>query len=679
MTRPVTDLQRRVAPFTVKAPYEPSGDQPEAIADLAARIRAGEQDVVLLGATGTGKSATTAWLVEELQRPTLVMAPNKTLAAQLTSEFRELLPDNAVEYFVSYYDYYQPEAYIPSTDTFIEKDPSINDRIDRMRHAATRAVLTRRDTIVVASVSCIYALGSPEEYEAMHVAVRTGERVGRDDVLRRLVRIQYRRDELTRGRGTFRARGDVLEVGPADRDDRVVRIEWFGDEIERIEEVDALTGELLRALPEAAFYPTSHHVTREDALKRAVEAIEAELDERVGFLRRHKQPLEADRLLRRTRYDLELLRETGFCPGIENYSRHLDGRAPGEPPWTLLDYFPDDFLMVVDESHVTIPQVGGMFQGDRSRKTTLVEHGFRLPCALDNRPLTFAEFEVRLPMVLHVSATPGPWERDKAGGIDAEQVVRPTGIVDPPVIVRPARHQVDDLLGEVRLRTARNERVLVTTLTKRMAEELTEHFADVGVKVRYLHSDVTTLERASILKDLRLGVFDVLVGINLLREGLDLPEVSLVAVLDADREGFLRSETSLIQTSGRAARNAHGTVIFYADAETDSMKRALAEMERRRKHQRAYNEEHHITPTSVVRGVRATVAEAYAERDYVDLTGLDREEADAGSDRASLERRRADAEKRMREAAKAMKFEDAAKARDEMRRLDAELLRLDAI
>ncbi|MFO0933074.1 MAG: excinuclease ABC subunit UvrB [Planctomycetota bacterium] len=685
MTDAVHRRPRRSGPGPVERPFKlttrfvPRGDQPAAIDALVRGVEAGKRHQVLLGVTGSGKTFTVANVIARLGRPALVLAPNKTLAAQLFDEMRELFPENAVEYFVSFYDYYQPEAYIPSTDTFIEKDSSINDRIDRMRHAATRAVLTRRDTIVVASVSCIYALGSPEEYEAMHVAVRTGERVDRDDVLRRLVRIQYRRDELTRGRGTFRARGDVLEVGPADRDDRVVRIEWFGDEIERIEEVDALTGELLRALPEAAFYPTSHHVTREDALKRAVEAIEAELDERVGFLRRHKQPLEADRLLRRTRYDLELLRETGFCPGIENYSRHLDGRAPGEPPWTLLDYFPDDFLMVVDESHVTIPQVGGMFQGDRSRKTTLVEHGFRLPCALDNRPLTFAEFEVRLPMVLHVSATPGPWEREKAGGIDAEQVVRPTGIVDPPVIVRPARHQVDDLLGEVRLRTARNERVLVTTLTKRMAEELTEHFADVGVKVRYLHSDVTTLERASILKDLRLGVFDVLVGINLLREGLDLPEVSLVAVLDADREGFLRSETSLIQTSGRAARNAHGTVIFYADAETDSMKRALAEMERRRKHQRAYNEEHHITPTSVVRGVRATVAEAYAERDYVDLTGLDREEADAGSDRASLERRRADAEKRMREAAKAMKFEDAAKARDEMRRLDAELLRLDAI
>ncbi|MBL9089049.1 MAG: excinuclease ABC subunit UvrB [Planctomycetia bacterium] len=685
MTEAVHRRPRRSGPGPVERPFKlttrfvPRGDQPAAIDALVRGVEAGKRHQVLLGVTGSGKTFTVANVIARLGRPALVLAPNKTLAAQLFDEMRELFPENAVEYFVSFYDYYQPEAYIPSTDTFIEKDSSINDRIDRMRHAATRAVLTRRDTIVVASVSCIYALGSPEEYEAMHVAVRAGERVDRDDVLRRLVRIQYRRDELTRGRGTFRARGDVLEVGPADRDDRVVRIEWFGDEIERIEEVDALTGELLRALPEAAFYPTSHHVTREDGLKRAVEAIEAELDERVGFLRRHKQPLEADRLLRRTRYDLELLRETGFCPGIENYSRHLDGRAPGEPPWTLLDYFPDDFLMVVDESHVTIPQVGGMFQGDRSRKTTLVEHGFRLPCALDNRPLTFAEFEVRLPMVLHVSATPGPWEREKAGGIDAEQVVRPTGIVDPPVIVRPARHQVDDLLGEVRQRTARNERVLVTTLTKRMAEELTEHFADVGVKVRYLHSDVTTLERASILKDLRLGVFDVLVGINLLREGLDLPEVSLVAVLDADREGFLRSETSLIQTSGRAARNAHGTVIFYADAETDSMKRALAEMERRRKHQRAYNEAHHITPTSVVRGVRATVAEAYAERDYVDLTGLDREEADAGSDRASLERRRADAEKRMREAAKAMKFEDAAKARDEMRRLDAELLRLDAI
>ena len=663
-------------PFRLTTRFVPKGDQPAAIDALVEGLEAGRRHQVLLGVTGSGKTFTVANVIARSGRPALVLAPNKTLAAQLFEELRELFPENAVEYFVSFYDYYQPEAYIPSTDTYIEKDSSINDRIDRMRHAATRSVLTRRDAIVVASVSCIYALGSPEEYEAMHVALRRGERVDRDEVLTRLVRIQYRRDDMERGRATFRARGDVVEVGPADRDDRVVRIEWFGDEVDRIEEVDALTGELLRPLEECAFYPSSHHVTGQEALERAVGAIEAELEDRVGWLRRHKKPVEADRLQRRTRYDLELLRETGFCPGIENYSRHLDGRAPGEPPWTLLDYFPEDFLLVVDESHVTIPQVGGMFEGDRSRKTTLVEHGFRLPCALDNRPLTFAEFEARIPSALYVSATPGPWERGKAGGVSAEQVVRPTGIVDPPVLVRPARHQVDDVLREIRVRAEKGERVLVTTLTKRMSEELTEHLGDVGVKVRYLHSDVTTLERAAILKDLRLGVFDVLVGINLLREGLDLPEVSLVAVLDADREGFLRSETSLIQTAGRAARNAHGTVIFYADTETGSMRRALDEMERRRQHQRAYNEAHGITPRTVVRAVRETVAEAYADRDYVDVTGLDRGADAALDDRAALLKRRAEAEALMREAAKALRFEDAAKHRDDVRRVDALLVRL---
>ncbi|HVG93455.1 MAG TPA: excinuclease ABC subunit UvrB [Planctomycetota bacterium] len=663
-------------PFRLTTRFTPQGDQPSAIDALERGVRDARRHQVLLGVTGSGKTFTVANVVARLGRPTLVLAPNKTLAAQLFDEFRDLFPENAVEYFVSFYDFYQPEAYIPSSDLYIEKDSSINDRIDRMRHAATRAVLTRRDTIVVASVSCIYALGSPEEYEAMHVALRTGERADRDDVLRRLVRIQYQRDDIERGRGTFRVRGDVLEVGPADRDDRVVRIEWFGDEIERMEEVDPLTGEVLRSVEEAAFYPSSHYVTRQDQLARALDAIEAELVERTAWFRARGRVVEADRLQRRTRYDLELLRETGFCPGIENYSRHLDGRAPGEPPWTLLDYFPEDFLLVVDESHVTIPQVGGMFMGDRARKENLVEYGFRLPCALDNRPLTFAEFEARVGTALYVSATPGPWERGKAGGISAEQVIRPTGIVDPPVLVRPARHQVDDVLHEIRGRAAKGERVLVTTLTKRMSEELTEHLAEGGVRVRYLHSDITTLERAEILRDLRLGVFDVLVGINLLREGLDLPEVSLVAVLDADREGFLRSETSLVQTAGRAARNRDGLVIFYADTETGSMRRALAEMERRRRVQSTWNEAHGITPQTVVRAVRDTVGAVYADRDYLDLTGLDRErEGAGGGDRAALERRRLEAERAMRDAAKAMRFEEAAKQRDEMRRIEALLLR----
>ncbi len=664
-------------PFRLTTRFTPQGDQPRAIESLVTGDLAGRSHQVLLGVTGSGKTFTVANVIARLGRPTLILAPNKTLAAQLFDEFRELFPENAVEYFVSFYDYYQPEAYLPASDTYIEKDSSINDRIDRMRHAATRAVLTRRDTIVVASVSCIYALGSPAEYAAMHLSLRRGERVDRDEVLRRLVKIQYRRDDLERGRATFRVRGDVLEVGPADRDDRVVRVEWFGDEIDRMEEVDPLTGEVLRAVEEASFYPSSHHVTRDEALVRACDAIEVELEERIRFYRYAKKPVEADRIARRTRYDLELLRETGFCPGIENYSRHLDGRAPGEAPWTLLDYFPDDFLLVVDESHVTIPQVGGMFVGDRVRKETLVEHGFRLPCALDNRPLRFEEFEGRVPRALYVSATPGPWERKKAGGIAAEQVIRPTGIVDPPVVVRPAKTQVDDVLHEIRTRAARKERVLVTTLTKRMAEELTEHLAEVGVKVRWLHSDVTTLERAEILKDLRLGVFDVLVGINLLREGLDLPEVSLVAVLDADREGFLRSETSLIQTSGRAARNRHGMVIFYADAETGSMRRALGEMERRRTTQRAYNLAHGITPQSVVRSIRDTVGEVYADRDYVDLTGLDRASAEADArDRGALERRRVEADQAMRKAAKEMRFEDAAKHRDDVRRIELLLLKV---
>ena len=718
-------------PFEVRSPFKPTGDQPQAIEQLTRDLAAGAPAVCLLGATGTGKTFTMANVIARLNKPTLIISHNKTLAAQLYEEMKELFPENSVNYFVSYYDYYQPEAYIPQRDIYIEKDSSRNDELDQLRLAATSNILSRRDTIVVASVSCIFGLGSPQAYGSKVLTITKGSTLGsaaaggggeggagggngRRAFLLALNGMQYQRSEIEFKRGQYRVRGDSLEIWPA-YEKYAVRVELFGDQIERIELINPISGELLAEEKQFFLFPAVHYVTREDTLAAVIASIRAEMDARVMQLRSEGKLLEAQRLLARTKYDLEMIEEVGFCNGIENYSRFFDGRMPGERPYTLMDYFDfappaatgrdaaldahggehapipaalaqaaqrpnyKDWLLIIDESHVTIPQVGGMFQGDRSRKTTLVEHGFRLPCALDNRPLTFAEFEMRLPTVLHVSATPGPWEREKAGGISAEQVVRPTGIVDPPVVIRPARHQVDDLLGEVRLRTARHERVLVTTLTKRMAEELTEHFADVGVKVRYLHSDVTTLERAGILKDLRLGVFDVLVGINLLREGLDLPEVSLVAVLDADREGFLRSETSLIQTSGRAARNVHGTVIFYADTETASMTRALSEMERRRKHQRAYNLEHHITPTSVVRGVRATVAEAYAERDYVDLTGLDRAEADVGGDRASLERRRADAEKRMREAAKAMKFEEAAKARDEMRRLDAELLRLDAI
>jgi excinuclease ABC subunit B len=661
------------AEFRLTTDFVPSGDQARAIEGLVRGYDAGRRHQVLLGVTGSGKTFTVANVIARLGRPALVLAPNKTLAAQLFDEFRGLFPENAVEYFVSFYDFYQPEAYLPTADLYIEKDASINDRIDRMRHAATKAALTRRDVVVVASVSCIYGLGSPEEYRNFHVWIEEGESLDRDVLLRRLARIRYRRDDYAPGRGAFRVRGDVVEVGPADLEDRVLRVEWFGDVIERIEEVDALTGEVLARRESASFFPSSHYMNSDEALARAVTAIEAELVERLRWFREHGKVVEADRLARRTRYDLELLRETGFCPGIENYSRHLDGRRPGEPPATLLDYMPEDFLLVVDESHVAIPQVGGMWHGDRRRKQNLVEYGFRLPCALDNRPLTFEEFEARIDRAVYVSATPGPWERGKAGEAVVEQVIRPTGLVDPEVEVRPARGQVDDVLAEVRARAARNERVLVTTLTKRMAEELTEHFGEVGVRARYMHSDITTLERAEILRDLRLGAFDVLVGINLLREGLDLPEVSLVAVLDADKEGFLRSETSLIQVSGRAARNLGGRVILYADQRTGSMDRALAEMDRRREIQRAFNERHGITPRTAQRGIRDTVGKIYADRDYVDLATVPAA-AGEGEDARSLEERRADLDRRMREAARALRFEDAARLRDEMRRVEALLL-----
>jgi excinuclease ABC subunit B len=638
-----------------------------------AQHEAGVREQVLLGVTGSGKTFTMANAIARLGHPALVLAPNKTLAAQLFDEFRELFPENAVEYFVSFYDYYQPEAYVPSADLFIEKDASINDRIDRMRHSATKAALTRRDVVIVASVSCIYGLGSPEEYRNFHVWVEEGDELDRDVLLRRLARIRYERDDFQPGRGRFRVRGDVVEVGPSDRDDRVVRIEWFGDVVERIEEVDPLTGEVFGRAKSASFFPSSHYMNTDDALARAIEGIEQELEERLEWYQRRGRVVEADRLARRTRYDLELLRETGFCPGIENYSRHLDGRRPGEPPATLLDYLPEDFLLIVDESHVALPQVAGMHAGDRRRKENLVEYGFRLPCAVDNRPLTFEEFQAKIDRVVYVSATPGPYERERAAGAIVEQVIRPTGLIDPEVEVRPARRQVDDLLGEVRLRIERKERALVTTLTKRMAEELTEHFNDVGVKARWMHADITTLERAEILRDLRLGAFDVLVGINLLREGLDLPEVSLVAVLDADKEGFLRSETSLIQVCGRAARNVNGRVILYADRHTDSMKRALAEMVRRRGIQRQWNEEHGVTPRTVLRKVHDTVGTVYAERDYLDLAELPA--GDDAHDVRALTAKRDDLDRRMREAARSLAFEDAARLRDEMRRTEALLLK----
>jgi excinuclease ABC subunit B len=658
-------------PFELTTRFVPAGDQAAAIEQLIAGDGAAARHQVLLGVTGSGKTFTIANVIARLGRPTLILAPNKTLAAQLFDEFRDLFPQNAVEYFVSFYDYYQPEAYVPSRDLYIEKDASINDRIDRMRHSATKAALTRTDVIIVASVSCIYGLGSPEEYRNFHVWIQEGEQLDRDVFLRRLARIRYQRNDIVPGRASFRVRGDVVEVGAADSDDRLMRIEWFGDEIERIEEIDSLTGEILGRRPSASFFPSSHYMNSDEALARAIVAIEEELEERLEDLLRRGSIVEADRLKRRTRYDLELMRATGFCPGIENYSRHLDGRQPGESPATLLDYLPEDFLLVIDESHVAVPQIGGMHIGDRRRKENLVKYGFRLPCALDNRPLTFQEFEQKVGATIYVSATPGKYERERGRDHTVEQVIRPTGLIDPEVEVRPARGQVDDLLGEVRDRAAREERVLVTTLTKRMAEDLTEHLTEIGIKARYMHSDITTLQRAEILKDLRLGVFDVLVGINLLREGLDLPEVTLVAVLDADKEGFLRSETALVQVSGRAARNVDGRVIFYADEHTDSMERALSEMRRRRTKQRAWNEEHGITPTTVTRGVRDTVGEVYAERDYVELADAANQVADGDE---PLHVKRARLEREMLAAAKDLRFEDAAKLRDLLRRLERQVL-----
>ncbi len=593
--RPVSDLQRRVEPFAVISDYVPAGDQPEAIAEIARRFEAGERDVVLLGATGTGKSATTAWLIEKLQRPTLVLAPNKTLAAQLANEFRELLPNNAVEYFVSYYDYYQPEAYVPQTDTFIEKDSSVNDEVERLRHSATNSLLTRRDVIVVATVSCIYGLGTPQEYIDRMVTLRVGDEIERNALLRRFVDIQYKRNDVAFERGTFRVRGDTIEIIPM-YEELAIRIEMFGDEIEKISTLHPLTGEIIRDESEMYIFPATHYAAGPETIKRAVGDIEDELQIQLNLFEKQGKLLEAQRLRMRTTFDVEMMEQIGFCSGIENYSRHLDGRGAGSAPNCLLDYFPEDFLVVIDESHVTVPQLGAMYEGDASRKRTLVEHGFRLPSALDNRPLKFPEFLERTAQKLYLSATPGKYEMAKVNGDVVEQVIRPTGLIDPQIVIKPIKGQIDDLLHEIKIRAEKNERVLVTTLTKKMSEDLTEYMQEKGVRVRYLHSEVDTLRRVELLRELRMGDYDVLIGINLLREGLDLPEVSLVAILDADKEGFLRSATSLIQTIGRAARNVSGEVHMYADNITDSMAKAIDETNRRRAKQVAYNLERGVDP-----------------------------------------------------------------------------------
>ena len=616
--RPVTELQRAAKPFEVISPYSPSGDQPTAIAELTERLRAGEKDIVLLGATGTGKSATTAWLVEQVQRPTLILEPNKTLAAQMAAEFRELLPNNAVEYFVSYYDYYQPEAYVPQTDTFIEQDSSINDEVERLRHSATNSLLTRRDVVVVSSVSCIYGLGTPQEYVDRMTPLEVGQQIDRDDLLRRFVQMQYTRNDIDFTRGTFRVRGDTVEIIPM-YEELAIRIEFFGDEIEALATLHPVTGDVIDTVEQVFVFPASHYVAGPERMQKAIEGIEAELAERLAQLEHDGRLLEAQRLRMRTTYDLEMLQQIGMCSGIENYSLHIDGRETGTPPNTLLDYFPEDFLLVIDESHVTVPQIGAMHEGDASRKRTLVEHGFRLPSALDNRPLTFAEFEDRIGQTVYLSATPGDYETQRSDGV-VEQIIRPTGLVDPKVVVKPTQGQIDDLLEEVRARVERQERILVTTLTKRMAEDLTTYLAERGVRVEYLHSDVDTLRRVELLRELRLGRFDVLVGINLLREGLDLPEVSLVSILDADKEGFLRSTRSLVQTIGRAARNVSGEVHMYADTITPAMAEAIEETERRRTKQLAYNAEHGIDPQPLRKKI-ADVTDMLARED-VDTADL---------------------------------------------------------
>ncbi|MDN4484517.1 excinuclease ABC subunit UvrB [Demequina lignilytica] len=680
MTRP--DLRRSEAPFQVVSEYRPSGDQPKAIDQLAARLQAGEQDVVLLGATGTGKSATTAWLVERLQRPTLVMAHNKTLAAQLANEFRDLLPNNAVEYFVSYYDYYQPEAYVPQTDTFIEKDSSINEEVERLRYSATNSLLTRRDVVVVSSVSCIYGLGTPEEYIEGMVTLAVGDVVDRDALLREFVQMQYSRNDLAFTRGTFRVRGDTVEIIPV-YEELAIRIEMFGDEVEALYTLHPLTGDIVERRQQVHIFPASHYVASEQRMNRAISTIEIELGERLQELERQNKLLEAQRLKMRTTFDLEMMRSVGTCSGIENYSRHIEQREAGTPPHTLLDYFPDDFLLVIDESHVTVPQIGAMFEGDTSRKRTLVEHGFRLPSAMDNRPLKWDEFKERIGQTVYLSATPGRYELERADGV-VEQIIRPTGLVDPRIVVKPTEGQIDDLLEEIRTRVERDERVLVTTLTKKMAEDLTEYLGDRGVRVEYLHSDVDTLRRVELLRELRMGRFDVLVGINLLREGLDLPEVSLVSILDADKEGFLRSGTSLIQTIGRAARNVSGEVHMYADTITDSMASAIDETNRRRDMQIAFNEANGIDPTPLRKRIGdITEMLAREEADTAQTLADARTAPTPSSDgkRSLLAQRPAeelsqlieDLSAQMRGAAADLQFEIAARLRDEIGELKKEL------
>jgi excinuclease ABC subunit B len=659
--------------FRLVSEFKPQGDQPQAISKLVQGIEKNKRDQVLLGVTGSGKTFTMANVIARINKPALVIAPNKTLAAQLYNEFRELFPDNAVRYFVSYYDYYQPEAYVPSTDTYIEKDASINDEIDKLRHSATKALLERSDTLIVASVSCIYGLGSPEAYFDMMVYLEEGNRIQRDQMLRKLVDIQYQRSDFDFHRGTFRVRGDIVEIFPAYEDSSALRIEFFDEQIETIHEIDPIRGKVQRRVDKACIYPASHYVTGEDRMKQATQDIRVELKERLEELRAEHKLLEAQRLEQRTLYDLELLEEMGFCPGIENYSRHLTGRKPGEPPPTLLSYFPHQFLLFIDESHVTVPQIGGMYRGDRSRKETLVEYGFRLPSALDNRPLNFAEFEACVGQVVYVSATPAQYELEKSRGAVVEQLIRPTGLTDPAVAVRPARNQVDDLLEEIRKRAERKERVLVTTLTKRMAEDLTDYYQDLNVKVRYLHSDIETLERVEIIRQLRMGVFDVLVGINLLREGLDLPEVSLVAILDADKEGFLRSDRSLIQTIGRAARNVYGTVILYADSITGSMRLAMDETNRRRHLQAAFNKEHGITPQTVIKSLGSPLVKIY-EADYVDVPLA--AEKQGSYESKELPRIIQRLKNEMKKAAENLEFETAAELRDRIRAMEEQELGL---
>ncbi|PRX46718.1 excinuclease ABC subunit B [Prauserella shujinwangii] len=700
--RPISEIPRQGGRFKVVSEYEPAGDQPAAIDELERRLKAGEKDVVLLGATGTGKSATTAWLIERVQRPTLVMAPNKTLAAQLANELRDLFPENAVEYFVSYYDYYQPEAYVPQTDTYIEKDSSINDDVERLRHSATMNLLSRRDVIVVASVSCIYGLGTPQSYLDRSTRLAVGDEVERDGFLRALVDVQYTRNDLAFARGTFRVRGDTVEIIPA-YEELAIRVEFFGDEIDKLYYLHPLTGDIVREVDEVRIFPATHYVAGPERMEKAVRGIEAELEEQLAHLEKQGRLLEAQRLRMRTSYDVEMMRQVGFCSGIENYSRHIDGREVGSAPATLLDYFPEDFLLVIDESHVTVPQIGGMYEGDASRKRTLVEHGFRLPSALDNRPLTWEEFSDRIGQTVYLSATPGPYEMGQTGGEFVEQVIRPTGLVDPEVVVKPTEGQIDDLVHEIRVRADRDERVLVTTLTKKMAEDLTDYLLELGIRVRYLHSEVDTLRRVELLRQLRSGDFDVLVGINLLREGLDLPEVSLVAILDADKEGFLRSGTSLIQTIGRAARNVSGQVHMYADTITDSMRHAIDETNRRRAKQIAYNTERGLDPQPLRKRIADILDRVYTEAedseqevavggsgrnasrgkkpeqgDRVRSSGVLVDKNVSGMPRAELADLIQQMTEQMMQAARDLQFELAARLRDEIAELKKELRGMDA-